>query len=1087
MLTTISGHSQQIDITAEGKASQSTEYNGGAFPAANAVDGDTTTFSHTDVNTAGNHWLLTFDSERQISRIEVVAREDCCGGRLTNAVLRVADDEGESVFAENITDPGQGGTATFTLPEATFGKSVRIGFEEEQTNSEGNRVVHLGEVRVLGGEAEKLAILSFKAEPDSIPSGGQATLSWATEHADSVMIVGIGDVPTSGTVDVNLASSTLYTLVATAKGQTAVATIGVAVDGLLLAPRISEFMAAPAEGADWIELQNPNNAAFLLEGYGLRDSESGEPWIFPAETVIESNGFLVIEAGGAGESGVPFGLAREDGERIALIAPDGTVVSEFVYPEQRSGVSYGLAPDGEVRYFTIPSRGSANGFGVAGFVADTAFSVDRGFFQQPFELSITSATEGAAIWFTVDGTKPSPDNPAAGQFLAPFTIDKSTVVRAAAFRDGWQPTNIDTQTYLFLADVVRQPEEPEGFPTSWGNGPGVQASMPARADYEMDPRVVDAAPFTDLEGEEFSMEDALLAIPTMSLVMDIDDLLDPTDGLYARARNRGIAWEREASVEIIDPATDRAVQANCGIRMQGGWNRFPEMLKKSFRLYFRGEYGDGKLRYPLFPDSDVEAFDRLVLRSGNGKAWPSPWRALSGGGNSLPRTTYLRDQFVRDTQRALGGETAQGMFVHLYINGLYWGLYNPCERLDEKFAAAHFGGDAEDWDVVKWIRGNGGLQLVAGTTDPWNELMRRVRRNQSDPENYAAVLELLDPANLADYMIANMYAGNIDWQDNNSYAMRNRAGDGRFRFSSWDAEETFLSSSDNTSTQNVSNTATEIFTRLRASDEFRILFADRLQRHYFDGGALSPEIAESRWLGMAAWIDRAVVGESARWGDLMRPSRPYTRDIDWVKEIENIRSSYIGVGRSSNRTTATFSQFARLGLYPDLNPPLVSDPAGGVVDENHVVRLENPEGQEATLYFTTDGTDPRDPGGAVSATAQIFSGGVISNIVINASDGDAPGSIWKFHDSGADLSDSGWNDPGYDDSEWQAGPSELGYGDRDEETTVSFGDDAGQKPITTWFRHSFDLSATGVASIDRVVELSARIKVDDGAVVYGWH
>ncbi|MCB1099715.1 MAG: discoidin domain-containing protein, partial [Verrucomicrobiae bacterium] len=394
--TSFISFSQEIDITAEGKASQSTEYNGGAFPAANAVDGDTTTFSHTDVNTAGNHWLLTFDSERQISRVEVVAREDCCGGRLTNAVLRVADDEGESVFAENITDPGQGGTATFTLPEATFGKSVRIGFEEEQTNSEGNRVAHLGEVRVFGGEAEKLAILSFKAEPDSIPSGGQTTLSWATEHADSVMIVGIGDVPTSGSVDLNLASSTLYTLVATAQGQTVLATIGIVVDGVPFPPRISEFMAGPVEGADWIELQNPNNAPLSLDGYGLTDRESGAPWIFPAETMIEANDFLTIEAGREGSS-IPFGLARASGGSIALIAPDGTAVSEFVYPEQRSGVSYGLAPDGEVRYFTIPSRGSANGFGVAGLVADTAFSVDRGFFQQPFELSIRSATEGAAI------------------------------------------------------------------------------------------------------------------------------------------------------------------------------------------------------------------------------------------------------------------------------------------------------------------------------------------------------------------------------------------------------------------------------------------------------------------------------------------------------------------------------------------------------------------------------------------------------------------------------------------------------------------------------------------------------------------
>ena len=43
---------------------------------------------------------------------------------------------------------------------------------------------------------------------------------------------------------------------------------------------------------------------------------------------------------------------------------------------------------------------------------------------------------------------------------------------------------------------------------------------------------------------------------------------------------------------------------------------------------------------------------------------------------------------------ASGGNAAHGKYVHLYLNGLYWGLYNVHERTDDSFAEAYFGGAA---------------------------------------------------------------------------------------------------------------------------------------------------------------------------------------------------------------------------------------------------------------------------------------------------------------------------------------------------------------------------------------------------------
>ena len=74
-------------------------------------------------------------------------------------------------------------------------------------------------------------------------------------------------------------------------------------------------------------------------------------------------------------------------------------------------------------------------------VKDTKFSVDRGFFNEPFVLNITSETEGADIRFTKDGSKPSLEN---GEIYSkPIIINTTTIIRAAAFKNGLEPTDID--------------------------------------------------------------------------------------------------------------------------------------------------------------------------------------------------------------------------------------------------------------------------------------------------------------------------------------------------------------------------------------------------------------------------------------------------------------------------------------------------------------------------------------------------------------------------------------------------------------------------------------------------------------------
>ena len=201
------------------------------------------------------------------------------------------------------------------------------------------------------------------------------------------------------------------------------------------------------------------------------------------------------------------------------------------------------------------------------------------------------------------------------------------------------------------------------------------------AAYELDSGIVNDPKYHDL------IEPALKSIPTVSVVMDPVDLFGPERGIYAHPLETGKDWERPASVELLYPDGRAGFQIDCGIRVQGGWNRRPEESPKhSFRLVFQERYGTGRLRFPIFGQTGVREFETLILRAGCINTW------LHWSGEERRRGDYLRDQWMRDTVRAMGHSSPRGQFVHLYLNGLYWGLYNLTERPSAPFVAAHLGG-----------------------------------------------------------------------------------------------------------------------------------------------------------------------------------------------------------------------------------------------------------------------------------------------------------------------------------------------------------------------------------------------------------
>ena len=198
-----------------------------------------------------------------------------------------------------------------------------------------------------------------------------------------------------------------------------------------------------------------------------------------------------------------------------------------------------------------------------------------------------------------------------------------------------------THTYLFLADVVRQTGA--GFPTEG-----------FAADYAMDGKVVDDPRYAS------TILDDLRAVPTISVVMDLEDLFGKERGIYSHPEKRGAEWERPASAELILADGSSAFQINCGVRIQGRLSRVKNP-KKSLRLAFKSDYGPPVLDYPMFSDTPVTHFNKLRLRASHNKSWSF----------GINRADYIRDQWVRDTQIDMGQVASHGGFFHVYLNGLY--------------------------------------------------------------------------------------------------------------------------------------------------------------------------------------------------------------------------------------------------------------------------------------------------------------------------------------------------------------------------------------------------------------------------------
>ncbi|MDM8531301.1 CotH kinase family protein [Anaerolineales bacterium HSG25] len=728
----------------------------------------------------------------------------------------------------------------------------------------------------------------------------------------------------------------------------------------IIAVNGTTLLDADGEAMDWVEIHNRDSKPLNLNNYALTDDPTQPTkWVLP-KRMIEPDEYLVVFVSGKNRLGselhTNFKLQRT-GEFLGLFNKlTDRWATRLNYPPQFQNVAYypperaGLHP---VRSKTPSMYGIPASPGAPnqpeqiwyGLLEPVQVNVERGLFSKPFRLTLSS-NPAAIIHYTLDGTEPSATH--GTQYRMPLWVDKTTLLRAYAFEPNKISSPTTSHSYIFFSDILSQSKTPPNFPSTWGQHAidffEYQVGEPVAADYEMDPEIVKHIFYSSL------ITPALTVLPTLSIVTAM-----PNMDIYGNPRKTGRSWERPASVEwwsaegqVPHQTEQKSFQINAGIRIQGGAGRWEFMPKHSFRLFFRDDYGAPKLHTSLFSDSSVTEFETLILRSGVDRSF-----AGHPDTSDHRQTTYSRDEWMRRTQQAMSGYSAHGQFVHVYLNGLYWGIYNVVERPDAAYNATHLGGDEEDWLSVNHSG------VVAGSPERLNDLLTLLKEaDMTSTHVYDEISHYLDLPAFADYLILNWYAGNEDWPHNNWYfALPHQEGTGRFYV--WDAEAIFddgahIRLGSSVEKTGLDNLVEPFFNALNQNPEFRQLLADRTYLHLAEGGALSSTNAQARWENINQVLRKAIIAESARWGDV-RYDTPIVPAY-WETAYENTLAQMDGNGNKL------------LKLMRDVGYYLLPDPPTIQVDEVGIITLHS----DNEVYYTLDGSDPRQLGGLLSPTASRY-------------------------------------------------------------------------------------------------------------------
>jgi hypothetical protein len=577
---------------------------------------------------------------------------------------------------------------------------------------------------------------------------------------------------------------------------------------------ISEIMASSDDGTDWVELYNSSTQTVYLEGYGLSDS-LGRPrkWQFPSGASINPGEYKVINLDGTNSQAngyhTNFKLLRAGGEVMCFSDPNGRVLDKVGLPMIPTNISYGRTSGLEgFFYYDAPTMGNVNGTGFLGFAQTPSFTVKGGLYYEPVTLSI-NVPEGTTVHYTTDGSIPTQQHPVYDG--NPITINITTPVRARAFRQDLQPSEIETQTYFVSVYHT---------------------------------------------------------LPVISLVTDPDELNSPTDGMFTMGDNvdkSKIPFKtpiyrqfgkvpRPGHVEYYAQDGTQVISQGIVFALQGQYSL--DMPQKSLKIRAKASQGAPYFEASLFDNRPFTEYKSFVLRNGGNDA---VWTRLNDA---------VQSRLIEKLDTTVIHQSWKPVVV--YINGMYWGQYNMVERVDRFFVAQHEGlplNQAGNMDILE-----SSSTVKYGSNKEYKDMIAKVKTLSpgKNPEDLKYITDRIDVDNYFDYIGLEWFFGNSDQGNIRFYKIK---GEGhKWRWIIYDLDYGLFQSKFDSPTsymdpkgagqQNINNT---LIRKLLENDEMKGKFLRRLGEifQHFTTDVMINELNT-----MAAMIEPEMPLHFARWAEL---------------------------------------------------------------------------------------------------------------------------------------------------------------------------------------------------------------------------
>lgn len=579
-------------------------------------------------------------------------------------------------------------------------------------------------------------------------------------------------------------------------------------------------------------------------------------------------------------------------------------------------------------------------------VAPVLFSQARGFYTHAFYLILTTNTPEATVYYTTDGTVPTPDTAEIAlddNQAFPIIVNKTTCVRAVAVKAGQVSSEVGTHTYIFPRDVM------EAFGTS----------------------------------DEQMIEDALLALPTVSLAADAIPVEPNMSHL--------------ASVEWIMPDYSEGFQVNALLGHRGPFGTDLALGTASFCVSFE----DAVQSPTLFDTAHHTTHSGFNLVTPAQDTWP-------GGGGLY--ASHVRDLFSLDLQAQVGQPSLLNRFCHLYVNAQYQGLFQMQEQVTALARRTYPDAPAESLDILQTSPDGIATIAVQGTRDALDRLYAEMQAGLGDMSRYYRIQgmepdgqgnpqyeRLLDVDNLIDFMLIEYFTGDTNGpgsrlnqgRPNHILALYHRDNPDGFKWLQYNSECSLglghvgaaQASQGNMVTPLASNTmpGLEGFSchvlhehLMAHNSDYRMRFADRVNEHFLDSGRFTETSARSLIRERVDQIDTAMVAQAARWGDADHSHATWLTEIDRLifgtEDHQGQPDSRVLTGR----TQTVLAQLEAVSWIPNVATPEISQPSSQVLPGSEIEVTAT----QGTLYITVDGADPRASGGGLNPSAQVYSGPV---------------------------------------------------------------------------------------------------------------